>query len=274
MKKLITLFLSVFTLAACATTQTTTSTSSAPKTVKVGVVGSQQQEIWEFVAEKAKKENIKLEVVSFNDYKQPNIALNDGSLDINAFQHRAYLAQWNKDSNGTLKEIGVTFITPLYFFSTKHKSLKDVPAGGKVLVPSEVAIQGRALLALQTEGLITLKDGGSTKSNVADITSNPKNIEIIEAESAQAPRLLQDVDAAAVNGAMAKDAGIDVKTYIFSDADHLNLIPKDRYNIIVAKEKDAENETLKKIVSLFQQDDVAKKMNEVAEGMFIPVWGK
>ena len=263
------------TLAACGnqtSKQETTKETKPAEHVKVAVVGSAAHEIWDFVAEKAKKENIDLEVVEMNDYVLPNTALEEGSVQLNAFQHRAYLAQWNKDKGSDIKEIGTTFIVPLYYFSTKYKSLKDLPENAKVLVPKEVAIQGRALVALETEGLITLKDGVGTKASLADITSNPRNLEIIEAESAQAPRLLQDVDAASINGSMAQDAGLKVEDYIFTDADHLNTIPKDRFNIIAANAKDADNPTYKKIVELFQADDVAKKMNEIGPGQYFPVW--
>ncbi|WP_455224116.1 MetQ/NlpA family ABC transporter substrate-binding protein [Granulicatella sp.] len=263
------------TLAACGNQTSKQETSKETKPaehVKVAVVGSAAHEIWDFVAEKAKKENIDLEVVEMNDYVLPNTALEEGSVQLNAFQHRAYLAQWNKDKGSDIKEIGTTFIVPLYYFSTKYKSLKDLPENAKVLVPKEVAIQGRALVALETEGLITLKEGVGTKASLADITSNPRNLEIVEAESAQAPRLLQDVDAASINGSMAKDAGLKVEDYIFTDADHLDTIPKDRFNIIAANAKDADNPTYKKIVALFQADDVAKKMNEIGPGQYFPVW--
>ncbi|MBF0993354.1 MAG: MetQ/NlpA family ABC transporter substrate-binding protein [Granulicatella sp.] len=263
------------TLAACGnqtSKQETTKETKPAEHVKVAVVGSAAHEIWDFVADKAKKENIDLEVVEMNDYVLPNTALEEGSVQLNAFQHRAYLAQWNKDKGSDIKEIGTTFIVPLYYFSTKYKSLKDLPENAKVLVPKEVAIQGRALVALETEGLITLKEGVGTKASLADITSNPRNLEIIEAESAQAPRMLQDVDAASINGSMAQDAGLKVEDYIFTDADHLDTIPKDRFNIIAANAKDADNPTYKKIVELFQADDVAKKMNEIGPGQYFPVW--
>ena len=263
------------TLAACGNQTSKQETSKETKPaehVKVAVVGSAAHEIWDFVADKAKKENIDLEIVEMNDYVLPNTALEEGSVQLNAFQHRAYLAQWNKDKGSDIKEIGTTFIVPLYYFSTKYKSLKDLPENAKVLVPKEVAIQGRALVALETEGLITLKEGVGTKASLADITSNPRNLEIIEAESAQAPRLLPDVDAASINGSMAQDAGLKVEDYIFTDADHLDTIPKDRFNIIAANAKDADNPTYKKIVALFQADDVAKKMNEIGPGQYFPVW--
>lgn len=275
-KKLILAATSLFTLAACgqaATTQQPT-TTQAPVTVKVGVTGSQMQTVWEYVAEKAKKENINLEVVTFSDYVQPNTALAEGSLHINAFQHRQYLANWNKERKTDIKEIGTTFIVPLYYFSNKYKSLTELPEGATVLIPSEVAIQGRALVALQSAGVLKLKDGGSLKSTQADIIENPKKLKIIEAESAQAPRLLADVDAATINGSMAHDAGLNVKDYIFTDGDHLDTIPADRYNIIAVNGKDVDNPTYKKIVELFQSDDVIAKLNEIAPGQYVPVWKK
>ena len=268
--------IAAITLAACGSQtskeEVKESTTEAAQTVKVAVVGSAAHELWDYIAEKAKKENINIEVVEMNDYVLPNTALEEGSVQMNAFQHRAYLAQWNKDKGSDLKEIGTTFITPLYYFSTKYKSLKDLPEKAKVLVPKEVAIQGRALVALQTEGLITLKDGVGTKASLTDITSNPRNLEIIEAESAQAPQMLQDVDAASINGSMAQDAGLKIEDNIFTDANHLDTIPKDRYNIIVVNGKDADNPVYKKIVELYQTDDVAKKMDEIGPGQYFPVW--
>lgn len=268
-------FLGVATLAACGanTTNTTqTQTQSQPQTVKVAVVGNQAKEVWDFVAEKAKAENINLEVIEMSDYVTPNTALEEGSIDMNAFQHRAYLKQWNDDHQTKLTEIGVTYITPLFFFSNKYKSLGELPEGAKVVIPSEVAIQGRALVALQTAGLIELSNGGSTHSSVADVTSNPRNIELIELPSAQAVGSLADVDAASVNGSMAIDAGMKLEDNIFSDADYLDTIPTDRFNIIVVKEENAQNETYLKIVKLFQSEDVVQKLNEVASGLLFPVW--
>lgn len=276
-KKVILGAVSAVLLAACGSqtaTQPTQTTQAPAEKVKVAVVGSAGKEIWEYVAEKAKKENIAIEVVELNDYVQPNKQLADGEVQINAFQHRAYLKKWNEEHKTDIREIGATFITPLYFFSTSLKSLNDLPQNGKVSIPKETAIQGRALVALQTAGVIKLKNGGSTTSSVADVVENPKNIELVEIESAQAARTLEDVDAGVVNGTFAKDAGLDVKSYIFTDADHLDTIPSDRHNIIAVNAKDVDNATYKKIVELYQTDDVAKKLDEISPGQFFPVWKK
>lgn len=276
-KKFLVAATAALTLVACGAqpqaTKTETSKAEATK-VKVAVVGSAAHEIWDFVAEKAKKENIDIEVVELNDYVQPNKQLADGEVQVNAFQHRAYLKKWNEEHKTDIREIGVTFITPLYFFSNTVKSLADLPQNAKVSIPKETAIQGRALVGLQTAGVIKLKDGGSTTSTLDDIVENAKNIELLEVESSQAARTLEDVDAAVIGGTFAKDAGIDVNSHIFTDADHLDTIPSDRFNIIAVNAKDVDNPTYKKIVELYQAEDVAKKMDEISPGQFFPVWNK
>ncbi|MCZ0717586.1 MetQ/NlpA family ABC transporter substrate-binding protein [Aerococcus kribbianus] len=269
--QVITLSLLALFLVACGNKNGEEDKQSAEK-VKVAVVGSKEKELWEYVAEKAKKENIDLEVVELNDYNQPNQALVNGSVDMNAFQHYAFLKQWNEESGENVVPIGLTFITPLYIFSDKIDSLDDLPENGQVIVPIETAIQGRALLALQTAGVIKLKDGGSTQSSLADITENPKNIEFVEVESAQAPRMIQDVDAAVLNGGFAEDAGLAIEDNIFTDADYLDTIPADRYNLIAVREEDKDNETYRKIVDLYNSDDVAEKMDEISPGQYYPVW--
>lgn len=273
-KKILLGVLSTIVLTACGANAPVKDQAEKVEHVKVAVVGSASHEIWDYVAEKAKKENIEIEVLELNDYVQPNKQLADGEVHLNAFQHRAYLKKWNEEHGTDIKEIGTTFIVPLYFFSTKIKSLSDLPENGKVSIPKETAIQGRALVALQTAGVIKLKDGGSTTSSVDDIVENPKNIEFVEIESAQAARTLEDVDAGTVGGTFAKDAGMDVNSYIFTDVAYLDTIPNDRFNIIAANGKDVDNPVYKKIVELFQQQDVADKMNEISPGQFFPVWDK
>ena len=148
------------TLAACGnqtSKQETTKETKPAEHVKVAVVGSAAHEIWDFVAEKAKKENIDLEVVEMNDYVLPNTALEEGSVQLNAFQHRAYLAQWNKDKGSDIKEIGTTFIVPLYYFSTKYKSLATVGAFKNKMFNIAIVVSVLMLLSvLVVPGLTTV----------------------------------------------------------------------------------------------------------------------
>lgn len=271
MKKILLSIVAALTLAACGAQPT--QNKENPK-VKIAVVGSVAKETWDYVAEKAKKENINLEVIELNDYILPNRQLADGEVQMNAFQHRAYLKKFNEDHKTNIVEIGVTFITPLYIYSNKVKSLSDLAENATVAIPKEPAIQGRALVALQTAGVIKLKAGSNTTSNVDAVEENKKNIKLLEVDSAQAARTLDDVDAAVVNSTFAKDAGVSDDKRIFSDADYLETIPSDRFNIIAVNEKDKDNATYKKIVELYQQDDVTKKIDEIAPGQFFPVWKK
>lgn len=270
-KKLFVGALATLTLVACGTIQ---QKESKVETVKVGVVGSVFKELWEYVGEKAKKENINIEVVELNDYVQPNRQLADGEIQMNSFQHRAYLEKFNEEHKTDIVEIGTTFITPLYFYSNKYKSLTDLPQNATVAIPKETAIQGRALIALQTAGVLKLKEGSTTTSGLDAVVENPKNLNLLEVESAQAARILEDVDAATINGTFAGDAGIPIEKRIFSDVDYIDTIPTDRYNIIAVNAKDKDNATYKKIVELFQTDDVSQKIEELAPGQFFPVWKK
>lgn len=265
-------FLAFFSILLLGCHHKSTANKSQNKNVKIAVVGSAESQIWQYVAKKAKKENINLKVVEMTDYIQPNVALDNGSVDMNAFQHGAYLKQWNKDHHGNLVSIGQTFITPLYIFSNKISNLKNLPQNAKVVIPIETAIQGRSLLAFETAGVIKLKPGVETKATIKDVIENPKNIKFVEVESASAPRVLKEVDAAVIGGGFASDAGMDVDKAIFTDADYIDTIPKDRYNIIAVKEKDKNNKTYKQIVKLYQSDDVISKMKEVGKGQFVPVW--
>lgn len=274
MKKLFLTLLSALTLVGCSAKEQSTTKTEKVETVKIAVVGSTSKEIWEYVAEKAKKENIDLKVIELNDYVQPNKQLAEGEVQLNAFQHRAYLKKFNEEHKTNIVEIGTTFITPLYIYSNKIKSLNDLPENGTVSIPKEPAIQGRALVALQTAGVIKLKSGSNTTSGLDAVEENKKNIKLLEIDSAQAPRTLDEVDAGVVNSTFAKDAGISDDKRIFTDADHLDTIPSDRFNIIAVNEKDKDNPVYKKIVELYQQDDVTKKLEEIAPGQFFPVWNK
>lgn len=229
--------------------------SKTPETVKVAVVGDGEAQVWDYIAEKAKKENINLEVVKMNDYVQPNIALADGSVDMNAFQHGQYLAEWNKEHGENLQSIGLTFITPLYIFSDKLDDATQIPENGKALIPKEPAIQGRALLAFEKLGLIKLKYGADLQASTDDIIANPKHIQFVAVDSPQAPAMLKDVDVADIGGQFAVDAGLSIDDAIFSDIGYIDEIPKDRFNLIAVRPEDKDNPVYKKIVSLYQSED-------------------
>ena len=182
---------------------------AADAPIKVGVTAGPHAKVREFVKGEAAKQGLNIEIVEFSDYIQPNIALDQKELNVNSFQHQPFLDNTVKDKGLKIQSIGKTILLPMAIYSNKYKDLKDVPNGATVAIPNDPTNGGRALLLLQQAGLITLKDGGTVKSSVADITSNPKNIDIRELEAAQIARSLNDVDVAAVNTNYAIPAGLN-----------------------------------------------------------------
>ena len=235
------------------------------KTVKIGVVGSTMKDIMTYVAEKAAKEGITLEVTELNDYNTPNTALLDGDIDMNAFQHQVFLDDWNKAHNAELQNIGYTFAVPLRLYSSKYKSLDELPEKAKIAISSDPVGSAYAIKVLATDArLFTLKD--------PDIADNPKGIELVELDAAQIPTSMPDVDAGIIQDSFLKATEFKPTDaiYIYGDkADTLNL---KRTNIFAVRKEDKDNKLYQRIVQLFQEEDVAKKITEISEGGLIPAW--
>lgn len=270
MKKLITLFLvlvvALGTLAGCGKKE-----NKESKTVKLGVTGEDHQ-IWDLVKEKLAKENINLEVVSFSDYIKPNIALDEGEIDLNAFQHHAYLENFNKERNLNLVSIGDTVFAPMGIYPGKLKSLEELKEGSKIAIPNDTTNLGRALILLQNAKLIKLKDGVGLLPTLKDVVENPKNIEIIELTATQIPRSLQDVDLAVINSGVAVDAKLSpTKDSVFIEDSNLET-SKPYINLIATKEENKDNELYKKVVEAYQTEDVKKAIDERYKGSSIPVF--
>lgn len=243
------------------------------QTVKVGVVGDSDKQLWDFVAEKAKKEEgINVEVVNFTDYNLINGATADGSLDLNAFQHIIFLEQWNKENKGDIVSIGFTIVEPLGIYSEKVKSLDEIGDGAKVAIPNDPTNQGRALLTLEAAGLIEVDDAKGILVSTKDVTKNDKNLVFEELDAAQTARSLKDVDAAVINGNYAADAGLTVKDALYVDVQDKTKIKDEYKNIIATRGADKENPLFKKVVEIYQTDEVAKKIEELSKNSKIPVW--
>lgn len=242
------------------------------KVVKVGVVGESSDQ-WAPVKESLAKEGITVELVPFSDYSQPNQALADGEIDLNSFQHYAYLNQDIKDKGFELTVTGETIIAPLGIYSNTIKSVDELKDGGKIAIPSDATNGGRALKVLEGAGVIKVDPAAGYTPTLDNIVENPKNIEFVEVEAAQTPRLLQDVDAALINGGHAVDAGLNPK----KDSIYLEEVKEGTenpyINIIVARTADSDNETYAKVVKAFRSLEVAKVIEEVYKGAYIPTWG-
>ena len=247
-----------------------TSAQAAEK-VKLGLVGDDTR-VWDNVKERLAKDGIELEYVKFTEYSQPNAALADGSIDLNAFQHQIFLdsyLQEHKDQE--LVSIGNTVNAPLGVYSKKIKDIKDLKEGDTVAIPSDPTNGGRALRLLQTAGLIKVDEAKGYKPTVSDIKENKLNLKIQELDASQTARALDVVTASIINSGVAVDAGYTPS----KDAIYLEPVDKSSkpyVNIIVARKKDAENATYKKIVEAYQTEDTKKVIEEVSKGSLLPAW--
>ena len=254
-------------LAACATPA---AGETADDVVKIGVVGKGDPQ-WAAFEEAAADEGIQIEIVDFADYAQPNPALTEGELDLNQFQHIVYLADYNVSAGEDLAPIGSTAIYPLGLYSLKYDSVKDIPAGETVAVPNDASNQARALLVLQSAGLIELKSGGTIFSDLADIDEAKSKVKVTALEASLTPTSLPDVAAAVINNDFVEDAGLSFEDAIAQDdPSDPNALPY--VNIFAARADDAENETYLKLVEIFQTDpEVQAALVEASGGTAVPV---
>ncbi|GAA3036926.1 MetQ/NlpA family ABC transporter substrate-binding protein [Microbacterium dextranolyticum] len=240
----------LFSACASGTTNPSSSDGAASGTVRIGVVGAGDP-YWETYTKAAAAAGITVDIVNFDSYDQPNPALSAGELDLNQFQHIIYLATYNVAANDDLQPIGATAIYPLGLYSTKYKTAADIPSGETVAVPNDESNQARALLVLQSAGLISLKDGGSIFSTVADIEPSSKvKVQAVAADFTASS--LPDYAGAVVNNDFVAKSGLtDDQRLAQDDPTSASAFPY--VNIFAAKKKDADNPTYKKLVDIYQQ---------------------
>ena len=256
-------------VAASAALLTSTGAQADDKAIKVGTISGPDAQIWQVVQKVAKRDGLDVKVVEFNDYVQPNAALDAGDLDANSFQHQPYLDSQIKQRGYKLVNAGLTYISPLGVYSKKLKSLKDLPQGAKVAVPNDPSNENRALLLLQSQGVIKLKAGAGTNGSNAtalDVAENPKKIKLVELDAAQLPRTLADVDAAAINTNFALAAGLQPT----KDAIALEDVHSPYANLIAVRTKDKDQPWVKKLVAAYQSDDVRQFMKTEFKGSVVP----
>ena len=241
-------------------------------TVKIGHVGESDKAIWKPVQEKLSKEGINVELVSFADYSIPNQALNDGDIDLNAFQHHAYFYNETNTKGYNLSILGVTFISAMNIYSQKISNVSEVKNGDKVAIPNDPSNGGRALKVLQAAGLIKLKDNAPDNPEVSDIGANPLNLDIVEVEAGSIYSLLPDVACAVINCNYALDFGLNPgKDFIFQD--NPRIYDNNMYvNLIAARTEDKDNEIYKKIADAYHSPEVEKVYAEEFKGAYLPAW--
>ena len=236
--------------------------------IKVGTTAGADVEILEKARDVAAKNGLTVEIIEFNDYVLPNLALNDGEVDVNSFQHKPYLESFNKDRKMNLVDIGTTYVSPMGYFSKKIKSRDELKDGDKIAIPSDPTNGGRALLLLQKAGFITLREGSGLTVTPFDIVENKLNLQIVEVEAGQTPRSLDDVAAAAINNTFAIPAGLNP----IKDAIYLEDADSPYVNVVVARAADKDNPLYKKFVEAYQSQEVADFILTRFEGSTAPAF--
>jgi D-methionine transport system substrate-binding protein len=278
MKKIIALILAVLITiigaVGCTAKPAAQATGAAPAeavkvtVLKVGATPIPHAELLNFVKPLLEKENIKLEIIEFQDYVQPNTALVDKELDANFFQHQPYLDSFNKERGQNLLSAGSVHIEPLGLYSKRIKDISELKDGAVIAIPNDPSNASRALLLLQSNGILKLKDGGNITSTEKDIVENPKNLKIELAEAAQLPRVLEDVDAAVINTNYALPANLNpVK-------DALIIEGKDSpyANNVVVRNGDQERPEIKKLVEALNSPEVKKFIQDKYQGAVVPAF--
>lgn len=255
MKKILSfLIVAILVLSACG--------GNNGKKVTIGVA-SNDTKAWEKVKELAKKDDIDLEIKHFSDYNVPNKALSDGDIDLNAFQHFAFLDQYKKAHKDTnIEALSTTVLAPLGIYSDKVKNIKDVKKGAQVAIPNDVSNQARALKLLESAGLIKLKKNFGLNGTTKDIESNPKDLKIKAVDAQQTARALSDVDISVINNGVATKAGKDAK----KDPIYLEKASSDAVkpyiNVVAVNSKDKDKKTYKKIIELYHSKEAQKALKE------------
>lgn len=239
--------------------------------LKLGVNGTDFR-VWDDVNERLKEYNIKLDIVSFSDYIKPNEALNDGEIDLNSFQTKIYLEDYNKKHNMDLQILNYTLVAPMGAYSNKIKDVKTVQNGAKVAIPNDATNGGRALQFLASLELITLKDPSNLTPTVKDIDKNPLNLEIVEMTAGQIPRSLDDVDFAIINNGVAYQAGLTLKDSAIAVENIDGPTAENYYNVIAVRKENINDEILQKVKEVYTSEATKKIINEVFGGQNIPVF--
>ena len=270
MKKLLTLVLALTTLAlvGCGGGADNAGAKSE-KVVKVGASPVPHAEILEIVKPELAKEGIKLEIVEFNDYVQPNLATNDKEIDANFFQHEPYLKNFvTEHPELKLANVLGVHVEPMGIYSHKVKNINEVKDGAQVSIPSDPTNGGRALLLLERAGLLKLKDGVGAAATVQDVVDNPKKLQFKEIEAPQLPRTLDDVDISVINTNWAMQADL-VPT---RDALFMEDKTSPYVNILVVRQGDENRPEIQSLMKALHSESVKNFINEKYKGAIIPAF--
>lgn len=237
-------------------------TADAEEVVTIGTTEA-SADFWPVLQQKAREEGIEIRPIGFSDFSQPNPALAQGQTDLNLFQHLFFLANYNAATGATLTPIGSTVIVPLGLYSQRYDSVAAIPTGAQIAIPNDQTNQARALLVLQSAGLISLRGGGSPLSIPADIDTTASRVTVVPVAAQQTVTSLPSVAAAVINNGFAMDANIDPSTAIYAD-DPANPDSVPYINSFVARAEDKDDETYLRIVELYHSPEVISVVREAS----------
>lgn len=258
-------------LAGCAGQPAASDAGNAGEAVlRVGASPLPHAEILTYVRDNlAEQAGLQLEIVEFTDYVQPNLALRDGQIDANFFQHVPYMDDFGKEHDIQMTAAASVHVEPLGVYSRRHSDLAALPDGATVAIPNDATNGGRALQLLAANGLISLREGAGTAATVADITGNPKSLAISELEAAQLPRALDDVDLAVINGNYALEVGLTPATDALALEAGANNPYANVLTVLAGKESDP---NIQKLSELLTSPEVKQFIEQHYEGAVIPAF--
>jgi len=259
--------LSLFVFSGCGS-DTGKNSETEKSAITVGVTPGPHAEIMEEVKKVAAKEGLDIKIVEFSDYIQPNVALSNGEIDANSYQHQPFLDAQIADRGYKIESIAKTVIFPMAVYSKKIKSLTDIQSGAIVSIPNDPTNGGRALLILEKAGLLKLKENVGLSATVADITENPQHLQIKELEAAQVALSLTDVDFAVINTNYATQAGLVPNR----DALFIEDGKSPYANVLVVRSEDRDKAVFKKLIKAYQSDEVKQFITDHFQGSGTAAW--
>ena len=241
------------------------------ETLVVGATASPHAEILEVVKPILAEQGYDLQIQEFTDYVLPNRALEEGELDANYFQHIQYLESYNEQNGTDLVSAGEIHYEPFGIYAGKTTALSQLPDGATVFVPNDITNEARALLLLQDQGLLTLKEGAGLEATPNDIEENPKNLEIVEMEAAMIPRTMDDCDIAIINGNYALEAGLNVSEALAAETSD-SLAAQTYANVVAVRSGDENSEKIQALVQALCSDEVKEFIDATYNGAVVALF--
>ena len=241
------------------------------ETLVVGATASPHAEILEVVKPILAEQGYDLQIQEFTDYVLPNRALEEGELDANYFQHIQYLESYNEQNGTDLVSAGEIHYEPFGIYAGKTTDLSQLPDGATVFVPNDITNEARALLLLQDQGLLTLKEGAGLEATPNDIEENPKNLEIVEMEAAMIPRTMDDCDIAIINGNYALEAGLNVSEALAAETSD-SLAAQTYANVVAVRSGEENSEKIQALVQALCSDEVKEFIDATYNGAVVALF--